>query len=66
MRFFSSLVPSLLLLGAGVAQAASGWGFEDATVSVTTKGAGVGAGSKDKYVIPQNKELLYHVYNFHN
>lgn len=51
MRFFSSLVPSLLLVGAGVAQAASGWGFEDATVSVTTKGAGVGAGSKDKYVI---------------
>lgn len=64
MRFFSSLVPSLLLLGAGVAQAASGWGFEDAVVSVASKGAGVGGGSKDKYVILQNDEFLYHAYNF--
>jgi len=53
------LVPSLLLLGAGVAQAASGWGFEDATVSITTKGAGVGAGSKDKLTVdkPLSKSI---------
>lgn len=29
--------------------AASAWGFSDATVSVQTKGAGVGAGLKEKY-----------------
>ncbi|PLN77005.1 oligosaccharyltransferase subunit ribophorin II [Aspergillus taichungensis] len=34
---------------------AAAWGFTDATVSVHTKGAGVGTGSKD--VIPDNKAL---------
>lgn len=28
---------------------ASSWGFTDATVSVQTKGAGVGSGVKEKY-----------------
>lgn len=49
MRFFGSLLPSLLLLGSGIAEAASSWGFEEAVVSVQTKGAGVGGGLKDKY-----------------
>ncbi|RFU27109.1 hypothetical protein B7463_g9221, partial [Scytalidium lignicola] len=46
MRFLSSLIPSLLLLGAGVAQAASAWTFDEATISVQSKGAG--NGFKDK------------------
>lgn len=33
---------------AGVAQA-TGWSFADASVGVSSKGAGVGAGSKEKY-----------------
>jgi hypothetical protein len=49
MRFLSSVIPSLLLLGAGVAQAAS-WGFDEAVLSVNSKGAGVAGGLKDKYV----------------
>ncbi|EON62497.1 hypothetical protein W97_01720 [Coniosporium apollinis CBS 100218] len=46
MRF--SLIPSLLVAAAGIASAASSWGFEDATVSVQGKGAGVGSGVKEK------------------
>ncbi|KAI1077355.1 Oligosaccharyltransferase subunit Ribophorin II-domain-containing protein [Whalleya microplaca] len=37
MRFLRSFAPSLLLLAAGAAQAASSWGFDDATLSVTAK-----------------------------
>ena len=48
MRFLSSIVSSLLLSGATLVSAASSWSFEDATVSVNSKGAGVGTGSKDK------------------
>jgi oligosaccharyltransferase complex subunit delta (ribophorin II) len=48
MRFLSSFVSSLLLSGATIASAASSWSFEDATVSVNSKGAEVGAGLKDK------------------
>ncbi|RYP73007.1 hypothetical protein DL771_003875 [Monosporascus sp. 5C6A] len=39
MRFLPSFVPSLLLVAAGAAQAASSWGFEDATLSVGSKKA---------------------------
>ncbi|KAH7379695.1 Oligosaccharyltransferase subunit Ribophorin II-domain-containing protein [Cadophora sp. MPI-SDFR-AT-0126] len=46
MRFLLSLLPSLLLLGAGVAEAAS-WGFDEAVISVTGKG-GAGSAFKDK------------------
>jgi hypothetical protein len=48
MRVLSSFVTSLLLSGATIVSAASSWSFEDATVSVTSKGAGVGGGAKDK------------------
>lgn len=30
--------------------AASSWSFEDATVTISSKGAGVGAGTKEKLV----------------
>ncbi|KAI1844572.1 hypothetical protein JX265_001557 [Neoarthrinium moseri] len=39
MRFLPSFVPSLLLLAAGAAQAASSWGFDEGTVSVGSKKA---------------------------
>ncbi|KAI0473791.1 Oligosaccharyltransferase subunit Ribophorin II-domain-containing protein [Xylariaceae sp. FL0804] len=46
MRFLQNVLPSLLLLAAGAAQAASSWGFDDATVSVISK---KGAGAKEKF-----------------
>ncbi len=51
MRFLHSLVPSLLVLGAGIAEAAS-WGFDEAVISVTGKG-GASSAFKDKYVVAQ-------------
>jgi len=51
MRFLRSLVPSLLLLGAGVANAASSWGFDEAVISVAGKGS---AAFKDKYVVAEH------------
>lgn len=50
MRFLRSLLPSLLLVCAGVVDAASSWKFEEASVSVSGKG-GVGSGTKDKYAL---------------
>lgn len=47
MRVSFGFVSSLLLSGASIASAAA-WSFEDATVSIATKGAGVGGASKDK------------------
>ncbi|EOD52840.1 putative oligosaccharyltransferase subunit ribophorin ii protein [Neofusicoccum parvum UCRNP2] len=47
MRF--SFLPSLLLVGASAVSAASSWGFDDATLTVTSKGAGVGTGLKEKF-----------------
>ena len=47
MRFLRSLIPSLLLLGAGVADAASSWNFDEAVISVIGKG-NTGAAFKDK------------------
>ncbi|RYC63503.1 hypothetical protein CHU98_g2723 [Xylaria longipes] len=46
MRFLTSLVTPLVLLAAGAAQAASSWGFDDATVQVNAKKA---AGTKEKF-----------------
>ncbi|KAF2089188.1 hypothetical protein K490DRAFT_38762 [Saccharata proteae CBS 121410] len=46
MRF--PLVSSILLAGASFAAAASSWGFEDATLTVQPKGAGVGGALKEK------------------
>lgn len=48
MRLLRSLVPSLVLLGAGIANAAASWSFEDAVISVNGKGAS--GNFKDKYV----------------
>lgn len=50
MRVSLSILPSLLLLG-GVSPTlgAPSWGFEDATISVQSKGAGIGGGFKEKY-----------------
>ncbi|KAH8669467.1 Oligosaccharyltransferase subunit Ribophorin II-domain-containing protein [Tricladium varicosporioides] len=47
MKFLRSLLPSILVLGASVAQAASLWNFDEAIISVTSKG-NVGGGLKDK------------------
>ena len=48
MRVSFGLVSSLLLSGVAIVSAASSWTFEDATVSITSRGAGIGGGSKDK------------------
>lgn len=45
MRVLSTFVSSLLLSGAATVSAASAWTFEDATVSIASKGA---EPSKDK------------------
>ncbi|KKY15237.1 putative oligosaccharyltransferase subunit ribophorin ii [Diplodia seriata] len=47
MRF--SFLSSLLLVGASAVSAASSWGFEEATLTVTSKGSGVGSGLKEKF-----------------
>jgi hypothetical protein len=47
MRFLHSLLPSILLVGASVVQAASLWSFDEAVISVNSKG---GPAFKDKYV----------------
>lgn len=46
MRFLSSLLPSLLLVGAGITEAAQSWSFNEAVISVSSKS---GDGFKDKY-----------------
>ncbi|KAI9815976.1 MAG: hypothetical protein M1827_001968 [Pycnora praestabilis] len=49
MRISRILVPSLLLnCASSVLGAVSSWGFDDATVSIQGKGAGVGGGFKEK------------------
>lgn len=48
MRLTHSFIPSLLLLAAGAAQAASSWGFDDGSVAVTSKKA-EGVRFKEKY-----------------
>ncbi|GKZ37285.1 hypothetical protein AbraIFM66950_008770 [Aspergillus brasiliensis] len=56
MQLWHSVLQLSLLASAAIpTAAASAWGFTDATVSVNTKGAGVGAGVKE--VIPDNKAL---------
>ncbi|KAF9885815.1 hypothetical protein FE257_012286 [Aspergillus nanangensis] len=56
MQLWHSLLQLGLLASTAVPTvAASAWGFTDATVSVHSKGSGVGAGLKEK--IPDNKGL---------
>lgn len=50
MRLTQSIAPALLLLAAGVAQAASGWGFDDGSVQIAAKKAGEAV--KEKYATP--------------
>lgn len=51
MRFTQSIGPAILLLAAGVAQAASGWGFDDGSIQIAAK---KGESIKEKYVaLPQ-------------
>ena len=53
MRFTGSLfVSALFACSASVCAAASAWGFEDATISIQGKKAGVGGGLKEKWVLP--------------
>ena len=40
MRFTQSIAPALLLLAAGVAQAASAWGFDEGSLQVVPKKSG--------------------------
>ena len=47
MRLPKQILTSILLLCAASLSVAATWGFEDATVSVNKKGAGVG-GLKEK------------------
>ena len=47
MKFSTAIVLPLLSLGSGLAAAAS-WSFEDATLSIASKGAGVGGALKEK------------------
>lgn len=49
MRRAGNLLPYLFFLCAASLGAAATWGFEDATVSVNKKGAGVGGGFKEKF-----------------
>ncbi|CAF9929835.1 hypothetical protein IMSHALPRED_008007 [Imshaugia aleurites] len=55
MQVPSQLLSFLLILCAASFSVAATWGFEDATVSVNKKGAGVGGGFKGK--ITENKAL---------
>lgn len=60
MQLWHSALQFCLLFSAIPAQAAAAWGFTDATVSVQTKGAGVGSGSKQQYVaIMGNTKMCY-------
>lgn len=49
MRLSRQLLSFLLVIYAASISVAATWGFEDATVSVNKKGAGVGGGFKEKY-----------------
>ena len=48
MRLPGHFLSYSLILCAASLSAAATWGFEDATVSVNKKGAGVGGGFKEK------------------
>jgi hypothetical protein len=48
MKVLRSIFPAFLFAGTSLVSAASSWSFEDATVAVQAKGAGVGAGPKEK------------------
>lgn len=49
MHWWQTVFQLSLLASTALPAAAASWGFADATVSVQTKGAGVGAGLKEEY-----------------
>lgn len=53
MRVFSGI--ALPVLAAASAAYGATWGFEDATLTVQEKGAGVGGGAKEKSVFGNNE-----------
>ncbi|KAL4885543.1 Oligosaccharyltransferase subunit Ribophorin II-domain-containing protein [Aspergillus karnatakaensis] len=55
MQWWQTVLQLSVLASAALPAAAASWGFADATVSVQTKGAGVGAGLKEE--IPSNGAL---------
>ncbi|KAL3473595.1 Oligosaccharyltransferase subunit Ribophorin II-domain-containing protein [Aspergillus californicus] len=55
MQWWQTILQLSLLASSALPAAAAGWGFTDATVSVQTKGAGVGAGLKEQ--VPSNGAL---------
>lgn len=57
MRLPNQLLSSLLVLCAASLGVAATWGFEDATVSVNKRGAGVGGGFKEKYGLSFSQAL---------
>ena len=48
MRFSALGISLCVLVGATSLVSGAAWGFSDATVTVQSKGAGVGAGTKEK------------------
>ncbi|PGH34886.1 oligosaccharyltransferase complex subunit delta (ribophorin II) [[Emmonsia] crescens] len=61
MQLRTLLRAGLLLSALPSAWAASGWGFDDATVSIVQKGAGIGSGLKEKLAEkkPPSKPLSF-------
>ncbi|KAG7293391.1 hypothetical protein NEMBOFW57_003441 [Staphylotrichum longicolle] len=57
MRLTQSIAPALLLLAAGVAQAASGWGFDDGSVQIAAKKAGEAVKEKISQTSPLSKPV---------
>ena len=58
MRLPNQLLSCLLVLCAASLTVSTSWGFEDATVSVNKKGAGVGGGFKEKYTFSSQQLSL--------
>lgn len=48
MKFLLSSLQALLFFCTSIALAASAWSFDDASVAVQAKGAGVGGGQKEQ------------------
>lgn len=59
MRLTQSIVPSLLLLAAGVAQAASAWGFDDGSLSIVAKKSGETIKEKLNHKAPLSKPVSF-------
>ncbi|KAK4155553.1 Dolichyl-diphosphooligosaccharide--protein glycosyltransferase subunit 2 [Chaetomidium leptoderma] len=57
MRFTQSIAPVLLLLTAGVAQAASAWGFDDGSLAVVAKKSGGTSKEKLSQKAPLSKPV---------